>query len=78
MKRSRTSVIVGRRKRANGRSRYMEKVDAGKQMYGPGCCAHTVTGEAVRKAKEEARHNGTYRESYYVTRRGQEVWREDV
>jgi hypothetical protein len=59
-------------------SKYAKKRTSNKMMYGPGCCAHTVTDTDVRRAKEEARRNGTYRESYYVNRRGPEVWREDL
>jgi len=46
-------------------SKYGQKRTSGKMMYGPGCCAHTISADQVRKAKEEARRNGTYRESYH-------------
>lgn len=77
VKRNRATVSHARRKKATGKSRYKTKQEAGNQLYGPGCCAHTVSEQQVRKAKENARYNGTYRESYYVSRRGHEVWREE-
>ncbi len=31
-----------------GTSKYAQKVRAGNQMYGPGCCAHTIITERNR------------------------------
>ncbi len=41
MKRNQSTVILGRRRKANSMSRYAAKVASRNQMYGPGCCAHT-------------------------------------
>lgn len=47
MKRNQESKQKNRRKTSakylagEGNSKYALKVKAGKQMYGPGCCAHT-------------------------------------
>jgi hypothetical protein len=40
-------------------SRYGQKRASGKMMYGPGCCAHSISAEQVRKARERAheQHN---------------------
>jgi hypothetical protein len=40
------------------RSKYAEKVAAGNQMYGPGCCAHKVTYAQVEARKLEAYRSG--------------------
>jgi hypothetical protein len=41
-------------------SKYAKKVKEGKQMYGPGCCAHKLTPERMRSIRIA---NGTlYRE----------------
>lgn len=37
------------------KSRYAEKKDSGKQMYGPGCCGHSITAGAIEKVKQAAR-----------------------
>lgn len=47
MKRNRAMVRAGRRVAAGqegaaGNSRYAKKVQGGNQMYGPGCCAHSL------------------------------------
>ena len=33
-----------------GNSKYAAKVKAGRQMYGPGCCAHTIKSPFFNKA----------------------------
>lgn len=43
------------------KSKYAKKLMGGNQMYGPGCCAHTVTQAQINKRKEEARRNGHFR-----------------
>ncbi len=43
------------------KSKYGEKLRNGNMMYGPGCCAHTVTHSQIEKAKEEARKRGHFR-----------------
>lgn len=42
----------------NKRSRYAEKKARGNQMYGPGCCAHTITATQIQNVKEQARRSG--------------------
>lgn len=42
-------------------SKYAKKVSSGHQMYGPGCCAHTVSNSQIAKRKEEARARGHFR-----------------
>lgn len=37
------------------KSRYATKRDSGQMMYGPGCCAHTVTDAQIAAAKRNAR-----------------------
>lgn len=37
------------------KSRYAEKRDGGKQMYGPGCCAHRITVAQIERRKAEVR-----------------------
>lgn len=37
------------------KSRYATKRDSGKQVYGPGCCAHSVSASAIERCKAEAR-----------------------
>lgn len=39
------------------KSKYREKVESGKQMYGPGCCAHKLTPERMRSIR--AQHGTT-------------------
>lgn len=36
------------------KSRYQTKRESGKMLYGPGCCAHTVTVAQVEAAKRAA------------------------
>lgn len=43
------------------RSRYAEKRDSGQMMYGPGCCAHTITDSQIAKAKADAEKRGHFR-----------------
>lgn len=43
------------------KSSYAMKKSRGNMMYGPGCCAHTITAAQIQAAKEEARKNGHYR-----------------
>lgn len=38
------------------KSKYKAKVDAGKQMYGPGCCSHKLTMQRMDAIRKE---NGT-------------------
>lgn len=42
-------------------SKYSKKVASGHQMYGPGCCAHTVSLAQINKRKDEARARGHFR-----------------
>lgn len=37
------------------KSKYAAKKEAGNQMYGPGCCAHTVTASQIAQARARAR-----------------------
>lgn len=37
------------------KSRYKEKRDSGKQLYGPGCCGHKITVAQIERCKSEAR-----------------------
>ena len=46
------------------KSKYREKVEAGNQMYGPGCCAHKVPPAQIERRKQEAAARGHFRESY--------------
>lgn len=39
------------------KSRYAEKKESGKQMYGPGCCAHSITMAQIEKRKAECRRD---------------------
>lgn len=56
MKRNRFNVRTTRRtKTTRGQSRYKAKFEGGKQLYGPGCCAHRLTPErmrAIRRAND--------------------------
>lgn len=36
------------------KSKYARKRASGRQMYGPGCCAHSVTNEQVERRRREA------------------------
>ena len=45
---------------SNKKSRYAEKRERNEQMYGPGCCAHTVTVAQIEAAKEAARRRGHF------------------
>lgn len=58
MKRNRTTISIKRRLKAGGASRYKAKVDAGNQMYGPGCCGHKITQQRIEAAREEAIREG--------------------
>lgn len=49
--RHQTNVKVGNVK---GKSRYAKKFRNGNQMYGPGCCAHSITQAQVDAAKRDA------------------------
>lgn len=42
-----------KKRRTKGKSKYDAKVKSGRQMYGPGCCAHRVkvTSEDMPNAK---------------------------
>lgn len=44
-----TQKMVRLRKRSHGQSHYATKVQRGRQLYGPGCCAHT---QRVRRQEE--------------------------
>lgn len=65
MKRNKKSTRAMRNKAneakgiTKGSSPYAQKVAAGNQMYGPGCCAHKLTQERMeairRRAKEDER-----------------------
>ncbi len=48
------------------KSKYASKVSSGKQMYGPGCCAHTVTSSRIEAAKEAARDAPRPRPKFYT------------
>ena len=48
-------------KRTKGKSKYAAKVQAGNQMYGPGCCAHTVPESRLRDRREELNRIGWFR-----------------
>jgi hypothetical protein len=63
VKRNTETVKIGRLKKAGHRSRYAEKVERG-QMYGPGCCAHTVSDAQIQAARKKARETGTYKPSF--------------
>ena len=62
MKRNRNNVTAGRRKKANKRSRYAEKVARGNQMYGPGCCAHSRTSRAEKFVSQPVTETSDARE----------------
>lgn len=42
-------------------SKYAKKKRRDKMMYGPGCCAHSVTAAQIQAAKDAARKAGTVR-----------------
>lgn len=45
MKTNQATIRSARRDRmahAQGQSKYAQKVKAGNQLYGPGCCAHRI------------------------------------
>lgn len=48
-------------KKKLGKSKYSEKKARGNQMYGPGCCAHTITSAQITAAKDAARKAGITR-----------------
>lgn len=37
------------------KSKYAAKKESGRQMYGPGCCAHSVTASQVAAARAKAK-----------------------
>jgi hypothetical protein len=41
-KRNQQTVRIEHQKKVGHTSKYAQKVRAGNQMYGPGCCAHRV------------------------------------
>lgn len=52
------------------KSKYAEKRERNNMMYGPGCCAHTVTPAQIQEAKRIARYEGRVtRESPYGLQR---------
>lgn len=56
MKRSRTTVAGARRaKNRQGKSRYAAKRERNDMMYGPGCCAHSVSAAQITAARQRAR-----------------------
>lgn len=63
MKRNVESVRAAHNKSRKNKSRYAEKVKRG-QMYGPGCCAHSITKEQVEAGKERARRSGVFQPRY--------------
>ena len=44
------------------KSKYAQKVASKKQVYGPGCCAHTISEAQVAAAKREAVRSGHVRQ----------------
>lgn len=42
MKRNRDTTRAARHTARGKRSKYAAKVASGRQLYGPGCCAHTT------------------------------------
>lgn len=42
------------------KSKYAEKRESGRMMYGPGCCAHKVTNAQVSASIERARKRGHF------------------
>ena len=64
MKRNNETVREIHRKKAKKHSRYGAKLAGGKQMYGPGCCAHDVPQHKIEAAKDRARKEGFVRLKY--------------
>jgi hypothetical protein len=42
-------------------SHYQEKLKAGKQLYGPGCCANKLSDAEVNRAKSNAQAREHFR-----------------
>lgn len=40
---------------SKGTSKYAEKKNSGRMMYGPGCCAHTVSVSQIEAARVRMR-----------------------
>jgi hypothetical protein len=64
MKRSQRLGGGSAKKNRQGKSRYAAKKEQGDMMYGPGCCAHTVSAAQVAAAKQRARSEGHLHESF--------------
>lgn len=47
----------------NSESKYAKKLRSG-QLYGPGCCAHTVTQKQIDAAKQLAYERGHFRKMF--------------
>lgn len=61
MKRNKQTIRAARKTRTqSGKSRYADKVKSSEQMYGPKCCAHSVSSEQVAAAKRRARESGHF------------------
>lgn len=48
-------------------SHYAKKRASGNMMYGPGCCAHTVTQSQIEAAKKRARERGHFEKPAFVS-----------